>query len=59
MRNSWHGEDRRVGLDTELFYFFIDFCDLFFEQLDLAHEMLDLDFFRDGSDANRMLRGAF
>lgn len=55
MRNSRYREDRRVGLDAELFYFFINFRDLFFDQLDLAYEMFYLDLFRSGGDANGIL----
>ena len=55
MRDSRYRKDRRVGLDAELFYFFINFRDLLFEQLDLAYEMFYLDLFRNGGDANGIL----
>ena len=48
MRDSRYREDMRVGLDAELFYFFINFRDLRFDQLDLTYEMFYLDLFRNG-----------
>ncbi len=46
-------------MDAELFYFFIDFGDLLLDQLDLGHEVLDLDFFSDGGDSDGVFRGLF
>ena len=59
MGNSRYGYDRRVGLDAELFYFFIDFRNLRLDQLNLADEMSDLDFLGSGCSSNGVPCGIF
>ena len=57
MGNTRYGENRRVHLQAELFYFFIDFFDLQLDEFDLCNEMFDLNFFCRRRNANRVLCG--
>ena len=57
MGNTRYGENRRVHLQAELFYFFIDFFDLQLDEFNLCNEMIDLNFFCGRRNPDRTLCG--